>query len=122
GITPNANDRRPGTITPGGPKTNPKIGRRQARGRDSTNGVNRESVAPTEPPGLPHRTWRAAPRVGGRSREKRNIVNDPALPWDGYVRLRGHPGIEDTMAIPREHHQIVETPTEARQAEPGPSV
>jgi hypothetical protein len=26
------------------------------------------------------------------------------------------------MATPRDHHQIVETPTEARQAEPGPSV
>jgi len=26
------------------------------------------------------------------------------------------------MATTREHHQIVETPTEARQAEPGPSV
>jgi hypothetical protein len=30
--------------------------------------------------------------------------------------------IEGTMATTREHHQIVETPTEARQAEPGPSV
>jgi hypothetical protein len=30
-------------------------------------------------------------------------------------------GIEDTMAA-RRHDQIVETPTEARQAEPGPSV
>jgi hypothetical protein len=26
------------------------------------------------------------------------------------------------MASTREHHQIVETPAEARQAEPGPSV
>jgi hypothetical protein len=26
------------------------------------------------------------------------------------------------MATPREHRQIVETPTEARQGEPGPSV
>ena len=26
------------------------------------------------------------------------------------------------MATTREHHQIVETPTKARQAEPGPSV
>jgi hypothetical protein len=32
-----------------------------------------------------------------------------------------HQGIEDTMAT-RRHDQIVETPTEARQAEPGPSV
>jgi hypothetical protein len=33
----------------------------------------------------------------------------------------GHRSIEGTMAT-REHDQIVETPTEARQAEPGPSV
>jgi hypothetical protein len=32
-----------------------------------------------------------------------------------------HQGIEDTMAT-RRHDQIVETPTEARQAEPGPSM
>jgi len=32
-----------------------------------------------------------------------------------------HQGIEDTMAT-RRHDQIIETPTEARQAEPGPSV
>jgi hypothetical protein len=30
--------------------------------------------------------------------------------------------MEGTMATTREHNQIVETPTEARQAEPGPSV
>jgi hypothetical protein len=29
---------------------------------------------------------------------------------------------EDAMATTREQRQIVETPTEARQAEPGPSV
>jgi hypothetical protein len=34
--------------------------------------------------------------------------------------LAQHPGIEDTMATQQRH--IVETPTEARQAEPGPSV
>jgi hypothetical protein len=32
-----------------------------------------------------------------------------------------HQGIERTMAT-RRHDQIIETPTEARQAEPGPSV
>jgi hypothetical protein len=32
-----------------------------------------------------------------------------------------HQGIESIMA-PRQDQQIVETPTEARQAEPGPSV
>jgi hypothetical protein len=30
--------------------------------------------------------------------------------------------MEGTMATTREHDQIVETPMEARQAEPGPSV
>jgi Flp pilus assembly protein TadB len=30
--------------------------------------------------------------------------------------------IEATMAMQQRDHQIVETPTEARQAEPGPSV
>jgi hypothetical protein len=34
---------------------------------------------------------------------------------------RGPPGIEGNMAT-KQHGQIVETPTEARQAEPGPSV
>jgi hypothetical protein len=33
----------------------------------------------------------------------------------------GQQGIEALMAT-REHRQIIETPTEARQAEPGPSV
>jgi hypothetical protein len=32
-----------------------------------------------------------------------------------------HQGIEDTMAA-RRHDQIIETPTEVRQGEPGPSV
>jgi hypothetical protein len=36
--------------------------------------------------------------------------------------LQGQEAIEGTMATTRERHQIVETPTEARQAEPGPSV
>ncbi len=31
-------------------------------------------------------------------------------------------GVERTMATTHEHDQIVETPMEARQAEPGPSV
>jgi hypothetical protein len=35
--------------------------------------------------------------------------------------LRDTCGIEGTMAT-RQHRQIIETPTEARQAEPGPSV
>jgi hypothetical protein len=39
----------------------------------------------------------------------------------GRKQLKLHQGIEDTMAT-RRHDQIIETPTEARQAEPGPSV
>src|SRR5580693_9009399 len=62
GLLRNANDRGTATITPGAPKTNPKIGRRQARGRESLNDVNRESVASPEPPGC--RTW-----LGARPRE-----------------------------------------------------
>ncbi|QOZ67828.1 hypothetical protein SAMN05192541_11656 [Bradyrhizobium arachidis] len=33
-----------------------------------------------------------------------------------------HPEIEGIMATTREQNRIVETPTEARQGEPGPSV
>jgi hypothetical protein len=36
--------------------------------------------------------------------------------------FRSQSNIEGTMAPTPEQHQIVETPTEARQAEPGPSV
>jgi hypothetical protein len=39
----------------------------------------------------------------------------------GYRRIARQQGIEGTMAT-RQHGQIVETPTEARQAERGPSV
>jgi hypothetical protein len=35
---------------------------------------------------------------------------------------RRQPHIEVTMATPREQNRIVETSTEARQGEPGPSV
>jgi hypothetical protein len=63
----------------------------------------------------------ARPASWARRGEKRNIANDSALPLEGYLTWRGYRGIEGTMAT-REHHQIVETPTEARQAEPGPSV
>jgi hypothetical protein len=40
---------------------------------------------------------------------------------DEAARRSQHSGIEATMAT-RQNHRIVETPTEARQAEPGPSV
>ena len=56
----------------------------------------------------------------------RNIIPDHALlSGRGTAGLtvvpRGIQSIEGVMAT-REHRQIVETPTEARQAEPGPSV
>jgi hypothetical protein len=38
-----------------------------------------------------------------------------------HGRFERHQGIEGTMAT-RRHDQIIETPTEARQGEPGPSV
>jgi hypothetical protein len=59
------------------------------------------------------------------SRSKaRNIIPDHALLFDSWCR--GNSGIahfwnEAPMAT-RQHHQTIETPTEARQAELGPSV
>jgi hypothetical protein len=56
----------------------------------------------------------------------RNMIRDQAL-FSGrdaartYRRFFDPQGSEGTMAT-REHDQIVETATEARQAEPGPSV
>ncbi|AHY51965.1 hypothetical protein BJS_09035 [Bradyrhizobium japonicum SEMIA 5079] len=43
-------------------------------------------------------------------------------PREGRDHRGRHPEIEGTMATTREHDQIVETATEARQGEPGPSV
>jgi hypothetical protein len=52
----------------------------------------------------------------------RNIISDHALlSTGGAARHYRHSGNEVTMATHREG-RIVETPTEARQAEPGPSV
>jgi hypothetical protein len=52
----------------------------------------------------------------------RNIVSDQALPSVPLAaRHSQRSRIEVTMAT-RENDRIVETPTEARQAEPGPSV
>jgi hypothetical protein len=58
--------------------------------------------------------------------QNRNLIRDQAL-----ASIRGSAGparyprdtreIEGTMAT-RRHDQIIETPTEVRQAEPGPSV
>jgi hypothetical protein len=53
------------------------------------------------------------------------IPHHALLPRRGTARLTGVPrgiqAIEGIMAT-RQHRQIVETPTEARQAEPGPSI
>jgi hypothetical protein len=59
---------------------------------------------------------------------KRNIGRVPGVASlsnpDRDAHSHGNEGKrkEGTMATTRENHQIVETPTEARQAEPGPSV
>jgi hypothetical protein len=58
-----------------------------------------------------------------RPPKSRNIIPDHALLRCGRRRKAraDDPGIEASMAI-RRRDQIIETPTEARQAEPGPSV
>ena len=64
----------------------------------------------------------AAPRPNVAALNARNMIGDHALLSTRCAARRSrHSGIEGTMAI-RQQHQIVETPTEARQAEPGPSV
>ncbi|HZR85760.1 MAG TPA: hypothetical protein VFB02_03095 [Bradyrhizobium sp.] len=68
-------------------------------------------------------------RGAARPPKDRNIVRHFALPSDGRrgeaVQPPATPAnrfpIEATMAT-RDEHRIVETPTEARQGEPGPSV
>ena len=64
-------------------------------------------------------------RSGIAGPKTRNIIRHQAL-LSGRDKgltgvLRDIKGSEGTMAT-REHGRIVETPTEARQAEPGPSV
>jgi hypothetical protein len=64
------------------------------------------------------------PESAGRRRRNINPVPGVASISDAATTrgfLQVTEAIEGTMAT-REHHQIVETPTEARQAEPGPSV
>ena len=64
----------------------------------------------------------AAPRPNVAALNARNMIADHALLSTRCAARRSrHSGIEGTMAT-RQQHQIVETPTEARQAEPGPSV
>jgi hypothetical protein len=72
----------------------------------------------------------ARPHPGGAAavpegRKTRNILRHHAFaPIRDAARTHAferHQGIEDHMAT-RRHDQIIETPTEARQAEPGPSV
>jgi hypothetical protein len=77
-------------------------------GKESHNGVNRRE-------GRLRRYRTAGPSA-------RNIIPDHALLSTGAAaRHYRHSGIEVTMAT-RRQGQIVETPTEARQGEPGPSV
>ena len=62
----------------------------------------------------------------GAGRPHRNLIRDHALARTGDAAGIDRPfatieGIEGTMAA-RRHDQIIETPTEARQGEPGPSV
>jgi hypothetical protein len=76
-----------------------------ARGRQRPNGD----------PRLVRRSGIAGPKT-------RNIIRHRALLSGRDKALTGDiNGSEGTMAT-REHGRIVETPTEARQAEPGPSV
>ena len=57
-----------------------------------------------------------------KARKSRNIGPHHALLWMNLAaRHPKHARIEGAMAT-KQHGQIVETPTEARQAEPGPSV
>ena len=52
----------------------------------------------------------------------RNIVSDQALPTRTSRRKAFTIRKTEVSMATRENQQIVETPTEARQAEPGPSV
>jgi hypothetical protein len=60
-----------------------------------------------------------------RGPKTRNIIRHHAFASIRHGKTQRaferHQAIEGTMAT-RRHDQIVETPTEARQAEPGPSV
>jgi hypothetical protein len=62
----------------------------------------------------------AALSQGRSPPETRNLNQNCALQWTGHNAL-ATPLIEGTMAT-RQDRRIVETPTEARQGEPGPSV
>jgi hypothetical protein len=84
---------------------------------ESPNGVNRSAAV-----------WFAAKLLTaapGRQPQGRNIAPDHALlpgrPCHGTGRENGIFANEAPMAT-QQHGRIVETPTEARQAEPGPSV
>jgi hypothetical protein len=88
---------------------------------ESPNGVNRSGAVWFTAKLLPAAPGGARPQTAGG----RNIAPDHALlpgrPCQGTGREDGIFVNEATMAT-RQHGRIVETPTEARQAEPGPSV
>jgi hypothetical protein len=61
-------------------------------------------------------------RAGYRTPNFRNIIHHHALPMYAVPQgIFNHARIEGAMAT-KQQGQIVETPTEARGAEPGPSV
>jgi hypothetical protein len=67
------------------------------------------------------RAGRFGAAIWHRGPETRNIIRHQALLSSCNSADSDTPGSEGNMAT-RHHDQIIETPTEARQAEPGPSV
>jgi hypothetical protein len=63
----------------------------------------------------------AVPVAALTSPEQRRGSGVAVVSAAGTRKARTVPGIEGPMAT-RQQHRIVETPTQARQAEPGPSV
>jgi hypothetical protein len=65
-------------------------------------------------------------RAGLGSRRTRNIIRDAALPstigGEELVGFRASPRANEGIMATTRDRQIIETPTEARQAERGPSV
>jgi hypothetical protein len=64
----------------------------------------------------------AAPDVAGRKAGTSAVIGRCSSLCPDASEIGAGPPSEGTMATTRERRQIVETPTEARQAEPGPSV
>jgi hypothetical protein len=56
------------------------------------------------------------------AKRTRNIVTDDALPWQVYAGRRSQHSLNEVAMVTKQRDRIIESPTEARQAEPGPSV